>query len=317
MSTPGATGHPRLTIGVPVFNGERYLAETLDAVLAQDFGDYEVIVSDNASTDRTAEIAAAYAARDPRIRHIRNAENIGAVANYNHLVDIARGSYFKWASDDDLIAPTYVSSCIAVLDRSRDAVLAYGKTRLIDEDGQVIGDHRDGLHLPSPHPWERLRDFAANRWLCNPCFGVIRTSVMRERTTLIGPGDSSDVTFLAQLALAGPVIEVPEYLFYRRVTTDSRGLGETDAGQEAQWHGSARRSRRTLPMARVFGHIMWSIVRSGPPWRDRLRTAWSFGYAWNKRQFGIVRWRMRRRVQRRPPTSFVRSVTGPGDQVSR
>jgi glycosyltransferase involved in cell wall biosynthesis len=298
---------PRLTIGIPVFNGERHLAETLAAILAQDFTDFEVIVSDNASTDRTTDIAAAFAARDPRVRLVRNAKNIGAVANYNQLVEMARGSYFKWASDDDLLAPTYVSSCVAVLDREPDAVLAYGKTRLIDDAGQVIRDHRDGMHLPSPLPWVRLRDFATHRWLCSPIFGVIRTSVLR--TTFLGPGDSADVTFLAQVSLAGRVLEVPEYLFFRRVTMDSRGLGDTNAEQDAEWFGTARQPRRGMPMARVFIDIMRSIRRADLSWPARLHTSWSFAYAWNKRQAGIAWWRLRRRLRRRPRTSFARAVT--------
>src|SRR5690606_26626232 len=136
-------------------------AETLDSILAQDFTDFELIASDNASTDGTPEILADYARRDSRVRPVRSDVNLGAAANYNRPVELARGQYFKWASDDDLIAPTYVSSCVGILDARPDVVLAYGKTRLIDESGEVLADHRDGMHLPSPHPWERLRDFAA------------------------------------------------------------------------------------------------------------------------------------------------------------
>ena len=305
---------PRLTIGLPVYNGEDFLAETLDSILAQDYHDFELIVSDNASTDRTAGIVAEYAERDPRIRYVSSKTNVGAAANYNRPVELACGEYFKWQSDDDLIAPTYVSSCIAILDAQPDVVLAYGKTRLIDEAGATIGDHRDGMHLPSPRPWTRLRDFAAHRWLCNPCFGVMRTSMLRNSTTLITPGDSSDVTFLAQVALAGRVIEVPEYLFYRRVSNDSRGLGELDATQVEAWFGAPKKRRTRLPMARVFADIEWWILRSDLSLASKLRTAGTFGYAWCKRQAGISLWRLRRRMRGSGPRSFVRGIA---DQTTK
>lgn len=303
------TGHPRVTVGVPVYNGERHLAETLDAILAQDFQDFELIVSDNASTDRTAEIVTAYQRRDDRIRYVRSETNLGAAANYNRPVELARGEYFKWAADDDLIAPTYLSACVAVLDADPGVVLAYGQTRLIDEAGDLLGDHRDGMHLPSPEPWTRMRDFAAHRWLCNPCFGVMRTSVLRTATSLITSGDSSDVTFLGQIALAGRVHEVPERLFFRRVVRDSRGLGEQTDSQAAHWFGTARRRKTLLPpMAKVFIDIDVWIARSDLSFAGKARTIAAFSYAWLKRQAGIAQWRWRRRRRGVTTRSFVDGI---------
>ncbi len=90
------SGAPRVSIGLPVFNGERYLARAIDSILAQDFRDLELVVCDNASTDRTAEICAAYARRDPRVRYHRNPRNLGAGPNYDRCFHLARGEYFKW-----------------------------------------------------------------------------------------------------------------------------------------------------------------------------------------------------------------------------
>ncbi|WP_245737816.1 glycosyltransferase family 2 protein [Jiangella alba] len=281
----------------------------MESILAQDFRDLELIVSDNASTDRTGQIVAEFARRDERIRYVRSETNVGAAANYNRPVELARGAYFKWAADDDLIAPTYLSSCVAVLDADPGVVLAYGGTRLIDEAGDPIGDHRDGMHLPFPEPWRRMRAFAAHRWLCNPCFGVIRTDVLRDATTLIAPSDSSDVTFLAQVALAGRVHEVPDRLFFRRVTRDSRGLGEQSDGQAAQWFGSAApRKSGVAPMARVFVDIERWILRSDLPLPDKARTVAAFTYAWLKRQAGITLWRWRRRLRGGRTRSFVDGI---------
>src|SRR5207244_10480282 len=107
---------PRVSIGVPVYNGERYIAETLDSLLAQTFEDFELIISDNASHDRTEGICRAYAAKDSRIRYVRNSTNLGAARNYRLAVELSSGEYFRWANCDDLFAPTSLSRCVEVLD---------------------------------------------------------------------------------------------------------------------------------------------------------------------------------------------------------
>ena len=114
---------PRVSIGLPVFNGERYLVSTIDSILAQRFTDFELIVSDNASTDRTGEICRDYAHRDPRVRYFRNERNLGVGPNYDGCFHRARGTYFKWASNDDLLAPTYLLKAVASLVSSPDAEL--------------------------------------------------------------------------------------------------------------------------------------------------------------------------------------------------
>ena len=138
------TGHearspaPTLSVGLPVYNGERYLAESLDALLAQTYADFELIISDNASTDRTAEICREYAARDPRIRYVRQPVNVGAGPNHNLLVPLARGTYFKWASHDDLYAPTLLELCVRELEEHPEAVLAHCREGFIDDAGTMV-----------------------------------------------------------------------------------------------------------------------------------------------------------------------------------
>jgi glycosyltransferase involved in cell wall biosynthesis len=129
---------PRVTIGVPVFNGESFLAETLDSLLNQTFSDFEVVISDNASTDRTEEICRAYTARDPRVRYCREVVNRGAAWNHNRVFELARGEYFKWNSADDLCAPEFLARCVAALDRDSAAVTAVSETVEIDERGKRL-----------------------------------------------------------------------------------------------------------------------------------------------------------------------------------
>ncbi len=141
---------PLISIGIPVWNGENYLAETLDAFLAQDFADFEIVIADNASTDRTEAICREYAAREPRIRYHRQPANYGAAPNYNDVYHRATGKYFKWAAHDDLIAPTFLSECLAVLVDDPGSVAAFTGSISIDADGNELGrsDPRAGLAAP-------------------------------------------------------------------------------------------------------------------------------------------------------------------------
>src|SRR3954471_2621746 len=143
--TPDATKGPRLTVGLPTYNGEDYLASALDSLLAQTFTDFELIISDNASTDATESIARAYAARDPRIRYVRHPRNRGSAFNHTYVIREARGEFFKWASDDDLYAPELLERCVAALDARPEIVLAHAWTAFINEAGEII--HTQGYPL--------------------------------------------------------------------------------------------------------------------------------------------------------------------------
>jgi glycosyltransferase involved in cell wall biosynthesis len=290
------TSPPRVTIGVPVYNGERHLAKALDSLLAQDTTDFEVIISDNASTDGTAAICQHYVERDPRVSYVRNERNLGAAANYNRLLHLATTPYFKWASADDVCEPQLLTRCLEVLEGRPEVVLAYPKTVLIDEDDKVLRKHEDRLHMPFPAPAERLRHFATRRWLCNACFGVIRTDVLR-RTALVRPYVSSDIALLAELALAGQFHEVPERLFRRRVAASSCGLGSLSTSEVAAWFDPQRGRPRVPPLIRVFADVEKTILTSRLRPAERLTTAHAFGLAWTKRRLGVRLWRLRMAIQ--------------------
>lgn len=207
---------PRVSIGVAVYNGERFLEKTLDSLLAQTYRDFELIICDNCSSDRTEEICRTYAARDSRIRYLRNASNSGAPRNFNQTFTLARGEYFKWSCADDLCGPELVEHCLEVLDRRPNAVLCYPQTRLIDEHDAVVNNYEDLLDLPYEAPSKRLKHLLWNIWMCNAQFGLMRSSVMRQ-TKLLGTYPNSDLAFLAELALYGRFVEIPEPLFFRRI----------------------------------------------------------------------------------------------------
>ncbi|HEV7707268.1 MAG TPA: glycosyltransferase family A protein [Asanoa sp.] len=241
---------PRLTVGVPVYNAARYLPVALDALRAQDYTDFEIVISDNASTDETWEICQHYAVADPRIRLWRNEHNLGGHANFGKVVELASGELFKWAAYDDICRPGFLTACVAALDAAGPrAVLAYPKTVLIDEEGAPIGAYADKLDLRDARAWKRLSGLANNISLCHAHFGVFRLDALR-RTGLIRPFLSSDYTLMAEVAAIGEIHEVPEPLFLRRVHGASTRQAGNSAASATAWFapsgdGKAARSPRT------------------------------------------------------------------------
>lgn len=300
---------PRVTIGMPLYQAERHLEAAFRSLLAQDYPDFELVVCDNASTDRTWQICQRYAATDPRIRLYRNDSNLGAAANYNRVVGLARGELFRWAAYDDWCAPSLVSSCVAALDRAGPVVvLAYPRTVLIDEHDTVLGPYADRLDLPDPRAWRRVGELMARFSLCNPVFGVIRTEVLR-RTGLIRPYPSSDVTLLAELAARGRFHEVPEPLFHRRIHPGSsrqgRGPDRRALPGVAAWFDPRGRTSVRAPRLRLTVRTVRALLGTGDDLGPgtRLACAASFVTRYWLRRARIVAGRLRRTALGRPTRS--------------
>ena len=113
-------------------------------MLAQTFEDFEIIVSDNASTDGTAAIVERYAERDSRVRLLRQPQNVGAARNYNYTVELAKGEYFKWAAHDDLCAPTFLERCVGVLDSRPEVATCYTRTQYVDGERKPLHTSNGG-----------------------------------------------------------------------------------------------------------------------------------------------------------------------------
>ncbi len=205
---------------MPVYNADRTLAAAVESLLAQTFGDFELIVSDNASTDATSDLLARYAALDRRLQIVRQPQNLGANPNYSEVARRARGEYFKWASSNDWCAPTFFQRCIDVLDVRSDVVLAFPRTKLFvttPEDGE---EYPYDFALESDRPADRFVQFASRVRLNNVCNGVIRGGALR-RTRLVPRYCRSDLVLIAHLALLGKFAQVPEPLFFRRMDPQS------------------------------------------------------------------------------------------------
>ncbi|MEM7068652.1 MAG: glycosyltransferase family 2 protein [Pseudomonadota bacterium] len=224
----------KIAIGLPVYNGERFLAETIDCVLGQSFRDFELIISDNASTDATSEICQSYAARDSRIRYVRQETNLGAVPNFNHVFEISNSEYFKWAAVDDWFSHDYLERTVKILDENPDVVWCHSRSSHIDAHGEPLEepDSQDvsyvdrGIGTPS----QRFRAVLLGKYGCLDSYGLIRSAAI-EKTPLYLPYYGPEKVFIAELALQGQYEEIPDTLFLVRVLEDGSGTVETAAAQ--------------------------------------------------------------------------------------
>lgn len=206
---------PLVTVGLPVYNGERYLAEALEAALAQDLADLEVVVCDNASEDSTREIALDYVARDRRVRYHRNERNLGLARNFNRVFELSRGRYFKWTAHDDWHPPQTLSACVEVLERDPSATLCQTAVAIMDEDGQVFDHWRPSVDLTAPQPQTRLHRLIWSLGEPHGLYGVMRSDALR-RTRLMRSFLGTDRVLLAELVLQGPIWQLPEVMHHYR-----------------------------------------------------------------------------------------------------
>src|SRR5437762_14089815 len=148
---------PKVSIGLPVFNGEYFLRAALNSLLDQEFDDFELVISDNASTDSTEAICRDFVAKDRRIQYYRNETNIGASGNYNRVFELARGEFFKWASHDDEIHISLVRRCLETFEHCEaNTVLVFSKAEIIDDSGRALRLSEDTINPTAREPFIRL-----------------------------------------------------------------------------------------------------------------------------------------------------------------
>ena len=256
--------NPRVSIGLAVYNGEPYLAQAIDSILGQTFTDFELILSDNASTDRTEEICKTYAAKDGRIRYYRNAKNIGGANNENQTFRLARGEYFRWAAHDDVCAPELIAKCVAVLDQDRSVVLCYSRVTEINEVGAQIKtiSQKKGL---STKPYERFRDLASRDHNCESTYGLIRSNILG-KTRLEQNYTDSDRTLLCELSLYGRFYEIPEPLFYKRYHPKNM---YKDWRARMAWFNPGLKGKTVFPYWMQFFDYLTTIQRVPLSWLDK------------------------------------------------
>jgi hypothetical protein len=283
---------PLVSVGMPVFNGERYVSLAIESILGQTHRNLELLVSDNASSDATESIVREYQRRDGRVRYLRSPVNRGGVWNRNRLVGQASGQYFMWADHDDVRHPEYVARCLEVLAGRPDVVLCYSATRDIDEEGCPLPREEIRLRLDSPDARQRFGDVVALEHLCEPCFGLMQASLVKEIGG-IGNYADSDRVFLAKLSLRGRGVRLPEELFFRRAHAgQSTRLYPSRQQRTAGWCDPTKIGAITFPHAREWLDLVSVASRAPLPWRVRARCVgammmWCVRY--RRRLWGDVR----------------------------
>jgi glycosyltransferase involved in cell wall biosynthesis len=286
MRTCSLDSLPTVSVGIPVFNGADFLADAIESVLNQAFDDLELIICDNASTDRTAEICREYASRDRRVRYFHNDCNLGAVPNFNRAVARARGPYFKWLAHDDRLAPNYLAATVAALEARPDAALCNTVVDYINASGDRIAVYQTGLSAADrAEPGLRFAAMILCSHSCVDFFGLIRRAAMPGE---LRPFHGTDRAFLAHLALRGrlvqlaePLVEMREYggRYTRRCATASARL---------TWHDASLRGRLTFPTWRLFAAYLGMVHSERLPPGQRA-ICWSALGQWWVRNWNAAR----------------------------
>jgi glycosyltransferase involved in cell wall biosynthesis len=253
---------PRVTLALPVFNGQNFIREAIESALAQDFGDLELVITDNASNDATQDVCQEYAAKDSRVRYWRNERNLGAAPNYNRGFELARGTYLKWCPHDDFMSPDFLTLCVAKLDARPDAALAFGYTQSVDKDSR-----------PSPWPEGEMgtiddSDPAVRFFRCIteaatnfPVFGLFRMDKLRQ-STLHRSYYGSDRALTAEIALLGPCLMVPEAIFYNR-EHPARSINIKDVATRSGWQNGKVTRRAAMEHINLLRHLI-EVARRHP-----------------------------------------------------
>jgi len=230
----------KISIGVPVYNGLPYVGQLMDSLLGQTFGDFDIVISDNASNDGTEELLRAYAAADARVKYHRNETNIGLIPNYNRVFELASAPYFKWSAADDLYEPDYLAACFPAIRDDASVAVSHSETALVDKDGCAL-PYDAGLHAcfddKNGRTWlldrddcacsgERTRRFRAvlaGQIMCAPIYGLMRRETLL-KTVLHQSFFGSDKLLLAELALHGRYAIAPGKLFRKRMHTEMTSM---------------------------------------------------------------------------------------------
>lgn len=210
---------PRISVGMPVYNGEKYIREALDSLLAQTFTDFELIISDNASIDGTQKICDEYASKDSRIKYVRQAENLGSIGNFNYLLTRSKSDYFTWLACDDFLEPSFLEKTIQYLDQFEDVVVCACDFKVIDEKGGVIRmEHLEAIYPSSD--WRHSQEHFFMFPLTNVYFAIygvyrrwkIEDSGIKIKATWLGLTSGIETPFLCRLAAIGKIVAIPEIL---------------------------------------------------------------------------------------------------------
>ncbi len=252
---------PRVSIGLPVFNGERFLLEAIESIQSQTLQDFELLISDNASTDATWEICRQCAENDSRIRLHRNEINLGAIRNFEMVLSMAQADYFMWDAHDDLLTPSYVERCWNFLESHPDFVLCCARTTIIDEWGSELQSPLTDYHLDSDQVTDRCAKCLGNLGiLFDAVYGLIRKDFLLSLGEETRRGGELVIVFSA--ALEGKMAQLPEVLRYYRYHPSQ--ISYQTRSREDRWRALLGHDYKIplMPWTRAASRLTKAIVKT-------------------------------------------------------
>lgn len=261
---------PLVSIGIPIYNEADFIGQALDSLLSQDYPNSELIVCDNASTDKTLEICNEIAATDRRVRVSTSGMNRGSTTNFQRCLDAADGEFFMWAGGHDLWSPNMISECVASLDNHDGAIVAVPESNWIDLASQPVGERESVLDTRGMDALARV--FTLLWANMHPIYGLMRTSALRATGPLVNqPG--ADLVLLLQMALQGDFVPASQALWSRRRTRSK----ETYADRQMRYHSKDFAIRTPpFPMAQLGFAILKAVWSSGLALSDKAAFSLAF-----------------------------------------
>lgn len=282
--------NPVVSIGLPVYNGEKFVSQAIESVLSQTFTALELVISDNASTDGTQKICQEWAKNDSRVRYYRATENGGAAWNFNRTVKLACGTYFRWLAADDLLAPTLIEESVKILDAKADVAVCITYVEDIDEFGNRIRIKRSSVGGDAATPYERFQGLSTVRSHsnCEEVFGMMRLDTLHT-TKLIDNYSDSDRTLMADLGLHGRYFEIPTPLFMHRLHGDGSVAANPSRYDRMAWFDPDSVNRLiVLPNWRQLLELLIVIWKAPISLREQLLCYRHMVY-WIKRRRNYLR----------------------------
>lgn len=275
---------PSLTVGMPVYNGERFIARALSSLLEQDFRDWTLIVADNCSTDGTCAVVDAFCRLDARIRLMRHERNLGAVANFLYLAEQAATPYFMWAAHDDEWSSNYISACLAQLEAHPDAGFAGGRVVNIDAEGQQLREYGSFAPFAVADRRQRLRNFIRAREAdgkANMIYSVFRTPLLQAvcRIPDILDGWGADMAFVAAALARSEYRQTAQATFFKRAIS-TKG---SDTGVSGDHGRTAFRGNYPLSLHDAY---VQALCRAMP---DAQTSRWVRVTMWQRKKAILLR----------------------------
>jgi glycosyltransferase involved in cell wall biosynthesis len=245
----------KVIVGLPVYNGQRFIAAAIESHLSQSFTDFTLVISDNGSTDATPQICADYARRDARVQYLRSDQNRGILWNHRRVMEAIAGprQYFRWAGADDVLEPGLLAAMVAVLDARPEVEAVVPGTKNIDDEGRIIGSMARALDLQSRDVFERARGVLLANYQHVIAYGLLRAATLRAMRTqpdYIG----WDPVFIWELALRGQLVELASHSLLRRFHAGSISRVKT-AKEMRKWVEPNSKAGMSFP------HWTWAYER--------------------------------------------------------